>query len=84
MITTLDAAALLVTAAGLLVAALAVARTRQVPLALAVLLDFFTAAALLHLAGTSTWPAVAAAALTLVIRQVVSRALAAARSSRHR
>jgi hypothetical protein len=38
-------AALIVTAAGLIVAAVALARTRRAPLALALLLDFLTAAA---------------------------------------
>jgi hypothetical protein len=77
-------AALLVTAAGLVVAAVAVARTRQARLALALLLDFFTAAALLRLAAPPTWPALGAAALTIVIRQLASRGLAASRGARHR
>ena len=49
-------AALVVTAAGLVVAAVALARTRRVALALALLLDFFTAASLLRLIGPLTWP----------------------------
>jgi hypothetical protein len=77
-------AALIVTAAGLVVAAVAVARTRRARLALALLLDFFTAAALLRLAAPPTWPALAAAALTIAIRQLASRSLAAARGPRHR
>jgi hypothetical protein len=77
-------AALIVTAAGLIVAAVALARTRRAPLALALLLDFFTAAALLRLAARPTWPALGAAALTIVIRQLASHALAAARGARHR
>jgi hypothetical protein len=77
-------AALIVTAAGLIVAAVALARTRQAPLALALLLDFFTAAALLRLAAPPSWPAIGAAALTIVIRQLASRALTAARGARHR
>jgi hypothetical protein len=77
-------AALIVTAAGLIVAAVALARTRRARLALALLLDFFTAAALLRLAAPPTWPALGAAALTIVIRQLASHALAAARSARHR
>jgi len=77
-------AALLVTAAGLIVAAVALVRTRRAVLALALLLDFFTAAALLHLAAPPSWPALGAAALTIVIRQLASRALTATRGARHR
>lgn len=75
-------AALLVTAAGLIVAAVTVVRTRRAALALALLLDFFTAAALLRLAAPPSWPALGAAALTIVIRQLASHALAAARGAR--
>jgi hypothetical protein len=85
MISTLSRdAALIVTAAGLVVAAVALARTRWAALALALLLDFFTAAALLRLAAPATWTALGATALIIVIRQLASRALAAARGPRHR
>ena len=85
MITTVSRdAALIVTAAGLIVAAVTVARTRRARLALALLLDFFTAAALLRLAAPPTWRALGAAALTIVIRQLASRALTAAPGARHR
>jgi hypothetical protein len=77
-------AALIVTAAGLVVAAVTVARTRRARLALALLLDFFTAAALLRLAAPPTWPALGAAALTIAIRQLASHSLAAARGARDR
>ena len=77
-------AALIVTAAGLVVAAVALVRTRRAPLALALLLDFFTAAALLHLAAPPTWQALGAAALTIGIRQLASHALTAARGARRR
>ena len=77
-------AALIVTAAGLIVAAVALVRTRRAPLALALLLDFLTAAALLHLAAPPTWPAIGAAALTIAIRQLASHALTAAGTARHR
>ena len=77
-------AALLVTAAGLIAAAVALARTRRARLALALLLDFFTAAALLRLAAPPSWPALGEAALIIAIRQLASRALAAARGARHR
>jgi hypothetical protein len=71
-------AALLVTAAGLVVAVLALVKTRQIPLSLAVLLDFFTAAGLLRLVGPPTWPRLAAVALTITVRQLASRGLRAA------
>ena len=77
-------ASLVITAAGLIVAAVALARTRRAPLALALLLDFFTAAALLHLAAPPSWPALGAAALTIAIRQLVRRTLTAAWGARHR
>ena len=77
-------ASLIVAAAGLVVAAVALARTRQARLALALLLDFFTAAALLRLAAPPSWPAIGAAALTIAIRQLASRALTAARGARRR
>ena len=81
MIVVFHAAALLVTAAGLAAAAVALARTRQVLLPLAILLDFFTAASLLRLAGPPSWATVGTAALTIVIRQLASRSLRAAQSS---
>ena len=77
-------AALIVTAGGLIVAAVTLARTRQARLALALLLDFFTAAALLRLAAPPSWPAIGAAALTIAIRQLASHALTADRGARHR
>jgi len=80
MITVVHDAALLVTAAGLLVAALALARTRQILLSPALLLDFFTAASLLRLAGPPTWSSLATAALTITIRQRASRGLRAAQT----
>ena len=73
-------AALLVTAAGLVVAALALARTRQIPLSLALLLDFFTAAGLLRLVGPLTWSRLATVALTITIRQLASHGLRAAQA----
>jgi hypothetical protein len=77
-------AALIVTVGGLVVAVVALVRTRQARLALALLLDFFTAAALLRLAAPPSWPAIGAAALTIVIRQLASHALAAAQGARRR
>jgi hypothetical protein len=81
MITIVHEAALLITAAGLVVAVVALARTRRIPLSLALLLDFFTAASLLRLAGPPTWSSLAAAALTITIRQLASRGLRIAQRS---
>jgi hypothetical protein len=80
MTTIIHDAALLVTAAGLLVGALALAKTRQIPLSLAVLLDFFTAAGLLRLVGPPTWSRLATVALTITVRQLASRGLRAAQA----
>lgn len=77
-------ASLIITAAGLIVAAVALARTRRARLALALLLDFLTAAALLRLSAPPTWRALGAAALTIVVRQLASHALTADRGARHR
>lgn len=77
-------AALVVAAAGLVVAAVALAMTRRAPLAVALLLDFFTAAALLRLAGPLTWPVIGVAALTIIVRQLASRGLMAAQIARRR
>ena len=85
MITTVaHNAALLVAVAGLVVAAVALAGTRRVALALALLLDFFTAAVLLRLVGPLSWPVLGVAALTIIVRQFASRALVAAQGPRRR
>jgi hypothetical protein len=84
MTTIIHDAALLVTAAGLLVGGLALAKTRQIPLSLAVLLDFFTAAGLLRLVGPPTWSRLATVALTITVRQLASRGLRAAQAGRLR
>jgi hypothetical protein len=78
MTTIVHEAALVVTAAGLVVAVLALATTRQFSLSLAVLLDFFTAAGLLQLIGPPTWPRLATVALTITVRQLAGRGLRAA------
>ena len=78
MIAIVHGIALLVTAAGLVAAAVALVRARQAALPLAILLDFFTAASLLRLAGPPTWPSLGTAALTIVIRQLASHGLRAA------
>jgi hypothetical protein len=81
MTAVIHALALAVTAAGLVISAFVLVRTRQVPVPLAVLLDFFTAASLLRLAGPPTWSSLGTAALTIVIRQLASRSLRAAQGS---
>jgi hypothetical protein len=81
MITVVHVAALLTAAAGLVVATVALVRTRRISLSLALLLDFFTAASLLRLVGPLTWPVLGTAALTIVIRQLASRGLVAAEGS---
>jgi hypothetical protein len=80
MTTIIHDAALLVTAAGVVVGGLALAKTRQIPLSLAVLLDFFTAAGLLRLVGPPTWSRLATVALTITVRQLASRGLRAAQA----
>jgi hypothetical protein len=82
MTTIIHDAALLVTAAGVVVGGLALAKTRQIPLSLAVLLDFFTAAGLLRLVGPPTWSRLATVALTITVRQLASRGLRAAQAGR--
>jgi hypothetical protein len=81
MTAVVHAVALFVTAAGLVAAAVALVRARQVLLPLAILLDFFTAASLLRLVGPPTWSGLGTAALTIVIRQLASRSLRAAQRS---
>jgi preprotein translocase subunit Sec61beta len=80
MTTIAPEAALLVTTCGLVAAVLSLAKTRQIPLSLAVLLDFFTAAGLLRLVGPPTWPCLATVALTIIVRQLASRGLRAAQA----
>jgi hypothetical protein len=71
----IDAAALICTAAGLLVGALAMVRTRQLTTALPCVLDLFTAAGMLRLTGATSWEAPATAGGILLIRHLVSRGL---------
>jgi hypothetical protein len=83
MVAVVHDAALLVTAAGLVVAVVALARTRRILVSLALLLDFLTAASLLRLAGPPTWSSVVAAALTITVRQLASRGLRIAQRPDH-
>jgi hypothetical protein len=80
MISGIHDVALLVTAAGLVAAALALARTRQIRWAITILLDFFTAAGLLRLVGPPTWSSLATVALTISVRQVASLGLRLSRT----
>jgi hypothetical protein len=73
-------AALLLTAAGLVVGAWVLAQTRQIPLSLTLLLDFLTAAGILRLVGLATWSGLATVALTITIRQLAGRGLSARNS----
>jgi hypothetical protein len=73
--TLLDLAALLVTGAALLAAAVVLATTRQVRQALPVLLDLLTAAGLLRLAGTPSWTALLVTATIIALRHLLAGAL---------
>ncbi|MEU0119782.1 hypothetical protein ABZ137_40540 [Streptomyces bobili] len=77
----LDAAAVLVTAAGIVSAAAAYLMVRSVGSAVAVLLDFVLAAGLLRLAGDLSWGSVLMAAAVVAVRKVISVGLAIARHS---
>ena len=71
MTTILDTAALAVTAAGILAAAVALLVTRRPRAALPVLLDLLTAAGLLRLAGTPHWGQLASAAAVVALRHLI-------------
>ncbi|MGW0497516.1 DUF1622 domain-containing protein [Streptomyces sp. NPDC003007] len=75
----LDAAAVLVTAAGIVSAAAAYRMVRNTGSAVAVLLDFLVAASLLRLAGDLSWGAILVAAAVVAVRKVISVGLAIAR-----
>ncbi len=68
----LNAAAAASIALGLIAAACALLRTRQVQLALGVLLDFLLAAGLLRLSHDATPHALAAAATIVLVRKIVA------------
>ena len=70
----LGALVLLVVAGGVVVGAALVAR-RRVRLAVGSMLDLWTAAGLLRLAGDTSWGALGAAALLVVLRKVVAAAM---------
>ncbi|CAL9596441.1 MULTISPECIES: hypothetical protein [unclassified Streptomyces] len=76
----LQAAAVLVTGAGLAAAAAAYRITRDVRRALSVLLDFLTAAGLLRLAGEPAWDGILTAAAVIALRRLIGSGLALSRA----
>lgn len=75
MNTWLQTAAVLTTALGLLAAAAAWRLTRTARGALAVLLDFLTAAGLLRLAGEPSWDSITLAAAVIALRKLLGASL---------
>ncbi|HYZ09934.1 MAG TPA: hypothetical protein VE709_15390 [Pseudonocardiaceae bacterium] len=75
MTAVLDLAALLVVGAALVAAAAVLASSRQPREALAVLLEFLTAAGLLRLAGTPSWSSLLTAAVIIALRRLISAGL---------
>jgi hypothetical protein len=73
----LDAAALAVTGAGLVAAAVVLVATRRPLPALTVLLDLLLAAGLLRLTGSPGWPALLTAASVVLLRRLVGSGLRA-------
>ncbi len=71
----------MVTGAGVLAAALVLARTRSPFLAVSVLLDLFAAAGPIRLTGPPSARRTAAAALVIVVRHVAGYGLALSRRS---
>lgn len=78
MTTVLELAALATTAFGLVAASVVLAASRRLMPALAVLLDFLTAAGLLRLAGEPSWNTIAAAAAVIAVRKLITAGLHAA------
>ena len=75
MTAVLDLAALLVVGAARVAAAAVLASSRQPREALAVLLEFLTAAGLLRLAGTPSWSSLLTAAVIIALRRLISAGL---------
>ena len=84
MSTALQTAALLCTLLALVAGTAVLARSRDVQLAVAVLLELLLAAGLLRLADDPGWREIAVTAAVVVLRRVLSRGLAAGRSDDHR
>lgn len=75
MTASIEGAAALVTAAGLVAFVVAVLRTRHLTASLSLALDFWLGAGLLRLAADPGWDDLAAIAVIVVVRRVVARAL---------
>ncbi|MFJ8665475.1 hypothetical protein [Streptomyces sp. NPDC093600] len=75
----LQTAAVLITAAGLVSAAAAYRLTRTARQALAVLLDFLTAAGLIRLAGEPSWNSILLAASIIALRKLLGAGLSLSR-----
>ncbi|MFJ4871376.1 DUF1622 domain-containing protein [Streptomyces sp. NPDC088757] len=75
MNTWLHTASVLLTACGLLGAAAAYRLSRTFRSALAVLLDFLTAAGLIQLAGDPSWNSILQAAAVIALRKLLSTGL---------
>lgn len=73
--TLVDAAAVVLTAAGLIAAGAALAATRDWRAALGIALELWLAAGLLRLSRPTEWRALAVAAVVVAVRQVVTRGL---------
>ncbi|MYV40990.1 DUF1622 domain-containing protein [Streptomyces sp. SID1328] len=71
----LQAGAVLITGLGLVAAAAAWRLTHSVRAALAVLLDFLTAAGLLRLAGEPSWDSIILAAAVIALRKLLGASL---------
>ncbi|MFD4543602.1 hypothetical protein [Streptomyces bauhiniae] len=71
----LQAGAVLITGLGLVAAAAALRLTHSVRAALAVLLDFLTAAGLLRLAGEPSWVGIILAAAVIAMRKLLGASL---------
>lgn len=82
MTTLVDGLALAVTTGGLIAGALVLSRTGDVPAALAVLLDLFTAAGLLRLAGAPSAQRLGGAAAVILIRRLASLGFRISRQAR--
>ncbi|MBT2439704.1 DUF1622 domain-containing protein [Streptomyces sp. ISL-36] len=75
----LETAAVLITAAGLVSAMASYRLTHTVRPALAVLLDFLTAAGLIRLAGEPSWDSIVLAASVIALRKLLGTGLGLAR-----
>jgi len=79
-----DECSLVVTALGLVVGALLLARTRTLGPAVAVLMEMLTGAGLLRLAASPTWTRAAGAGGVLLVRRIVILGLSGRQPARAR